>query len=128
MATEKQVAALSDAVKSMQAQNEERWSSVERRLKALDAKVEEQCDTDRKSLIKIRDEILESIDSVEVPAGGGGSSQEEAPRWVKDGIEEVKGLAKMIIGDDPKTIEAIRDRTRTWIKGSKKAITGGGDD
>ena len=118
LATEKQVAGLADAVKSMVAQNEERWASVERRLKAIDAKMDEISETDRKTLLKLRDELTEAIENIEVSGGEGG---DETSKMVKDGLDELKGFVKLIVGDDPKTLEAVRDRFRGWVKGGGKA-------
>lgn len=100
LATEKQVASLVDAVKSMQAQNEERWSSVERRFKALDTKIDEIAEADRKAAAKLRDELVEAINDIEVPEGGGGS--DEPPAWAVPLLSEIKdlfGFGKTLLGE-----------------------------
>lgn len=124
LSTEKQVANLIDAVKGMQAANEERWQSVERRLKLLDTKIDEITEADRKQLGKVREEIIEAMENIDVTVEGGGSS-DEIPKWVAELKEEGKGLFKFLVGDDPKTLDAVRGRVRGWIRKTKEEADGG---
>ena len=122
--TEKQVQALADTVKGAMATLEERFSSIERRLKAAETRDEELVALIVKEFAKLRAHVTDQIETIETSEGDG----EEVAETVKGAIDEVKGMVKFMIGDDPDTISAIRARIRGFVgKGGKKAL-GGGDE
>ncbi len=119
--TEKQIQALADTVKGAMATLEERFASIERRLKAAETRDEELVTLLGKEFAKLRAHVTDQIETL--PEGDGGDGEEIA-ETVKGAIDEVKGMVKFLIGDDPETISAARARIRGWIgkKGDKKAI------
>lgn len=116
---------LVDGNKKLLADNESLKADLVKATKTQTERSAELEDFIRKELKKLREETLEAVERVEVPEGLG----DDAPKWVKEGIDEIKGLVKMIVGDDPKTLEAIRDRVRGFVKGDrKKALTNSDDE
>lgn len=126
--TEKQVLALADSVKTAFAGIEERFGTIQTKLRALESNAAEVAEADRKEHTKTRTHVTEQIETM--PAGGDDEATGEAiEKAVDKYVGEAKGLLKLVIGDDPETLGAIRGKIRSWVgKGGRKALDAGDDE
>ena len=93
--------------------------------KGLRNEMAELRETQEKALRKLREEVLEAVENVEVE---GDEESAETNKLIKESIGEVKGLLGHLFGDE-EVIKAARGRIKNWIlKDGKKKILGGGDD
>lgn len=89
--------------------------------KAIRDRITELEESTTKSLKKLREEVIEAVDSVEVSDG----DDPETLNFLKEQIGEAKMMAKAVLGDDV-TLEAVRSKVRGWLGGKdgKKKLAG----
>lgn len=104
----------------------ESLTKITAEVKGMRAELVEVRESNEKAMRKLREEILEAIDEIEPGDGDDG----ETLAFLKTQVEEVKSIAKVVLGDDT-TLEAIRTKFRGFLSGGKnggKAIPAGGRD
>ncbi len=114
LATTKQVIELQETLTKIQAD-----------IKGVRNEMAELGERTDKSLRKLREEVLEAVENVEGPDGE--ETTEAIEKTVEKYVGEVKNLFKIIIGDDPETIGALRGRVRDWVGKKGKKAVGSGD-